>query len=268
VVAQHEIHRVVVAPEVSDSDEILDVIRRVQFLGVRVSVLPRLFEAVGSSVHPDTIDGLTLLGVPRSGLTRSSEIVKRGTDLVGAIVGGVLLLPLLLMIALAIKLTTPGPILFRQRRVGRQGRQFDVFKFRTMCEDAESLKPQLAGLNEAADGLFKIADDPRVTSVGRVLRRTCLDELPQLLNVIRGEMALVGPRPLVPEEDSRISGWERNRLLLRPGMTGHWQIFGSSRIPIREMVKIDYLYGANWSPWLDAKILLRTVIYALRRAGV
>jgi lipopolysaccharide/colanic/teichoic acid biosynthesis glycosyltransferase len=104
--------------------------------------------------------------------------------------------------------------------------------------------------------------------VGRFLRQSCLDELPQLINVLRGEMSLVGPRPLVPEEDRRIEGWQRTRLQLKPGMTGHWQIFGSSRIPMREMVKIDYLYGANWSLWLDTKILLRTVPYVLRRAGL
>lgn len=268
VLVDHEIHRVVVSPDVSDSDEVLEIIRRVQLLGVRVSVLPRLFEAVGASGHPDTIDGLTLLGVPKCGLTKSSEIIKRGMDLVGSALGIVLLSPLVVVIAIAIKLDSPGPILFRQRRIGRSGTAFELVKFRTMVDGADALKPDLLEFNEAEDGLFKIAGDPRVTRVGRFLRRTCLDELPQLVNVLQGEMGLVGPRPLVPDEDSRIEGWERNRLVLRPGMTGHWQIFGSSRIPLREMVKIDYLYGANWSPWLDTKILLRTVSYAVRRRGL
>ncbi len=137
-----------------------------------------------------------------------------------------------------------------------------------MYDGADSLKAELAALNEAGEGLFKIADDPRVTKVGRFLRQSCLDELPQLVNVLRGEMSLVGPRPLVPDEDRSTEGWQRDRLLLKPGMTGHWQIFGSSRIPLPEMAKIDYLYGANWSLWLDARILLRTVPYALRRAGI
>jgi exopolysaccharide biosynthesis polyprenyl glycosylphosphotransferase len=268
LIMEHEVHRVVVAPEVSDSEEILDVIRTIKLTGAKVSVLPRLFEVVGSSVEMDDIDGLTLLGIHRYGLTKSSEILKRAMDFAGAGLGLLLLSPLLAVIALAIKVTSPGPVLFRQRRIGRAGAEFDVLKFRTMVEDADALKMGLLDLNEGADGFFKIAEDPRVTPIGRFLRRSSLDELPQLVNVLRGQMSLVGPRPLVPEEDCQIEGWQRNRLRLKPGMTGHWQIFGSSRIPLREMVKIDYLYGANWSLWLDTKILLRTVPYMLRRAGL
>jgi exopolysaccharide biosynthesis polyprenyl glycosylphosphotransferase len=266
VLTEHQIHRVVVAPGLTDSQEILDVIRRVKLYGVKVSVLPRLFEVIGSSVKFDDIHGLTLLGMNRDGLTKSSEILKRSMDVCGAAIGLTLLSPVLLTIAAAIKLTSPGPALFRQRRIGRDGAEFELLKFRTMVDGADNLKPALFELNES-DGFFKIADDPRVTRVGRFLRQTYLDELPQLFNVLRGEMSLVGPRPLVPDEDVRIEGWQRNRLLLKPGMTGHWQIFGASRVPMHEMVKIDYLYGANWSLWLDAKILLRTVPYVVRRSG-
>jgi exopolysaccharide biosynthesis polyprenyl glycosylphosphotransferase len=267
LLVEYDVHRVVIAPESTDSDEILDVIRRVKQTGVKISVLPRLFEVVGSSVEMDDIDGLTLLGIHRYGLTKSSEVLKRAMDVTGAGLGLVLLSPALLAIATAIKLTSPGPVLFRQRRIGPNG-QFRLLKFRTMVDGADGLKPDLIELNEGADGFFKIAEDPRITRVGRFLRQSCLDELPQLVNVLRGEMSLVGPRPLVPEEDRRIEGWQRTRLQLKPGMTGHWQIFGSSRIPLREMVKIDYLYGANWSMWVDTKILLRTVPYVLRRAGL
>lgn len=268
LIGEHRVDRVVIAPDASDPEEILNIIRRVKALGVRVSVLPRLFEVVESSVALDNLDGLSLLGIHRYGLTKSSETLKRGMDLAGATLGLIVLAPVLLAVGLAIRLTSKGPALFRQPRIGRGGRQFDVFKFRTMVEGAELLQGDLFGLNEAEEGFFKIADDPRLTRVGSWLRRTCFDELPQLLNVARGEMSLVGPRPLVPDEDQRVEGWQRDRQLLKPGMTGHWQIFGSSRIPLREMVKIDYLYGANWSLWLDAKILLRTVPYMVRRHGL
>ena len=137
---------------------------------------------------------------------------------------------------------------------------------RSSNTDAEALKDDLRARNEA-DGLFKITEDPRITRVGRLLRRTSLDELPQLLNVLRGDMSLVGPRPLVLDEDAMIEGWQRRRLAVKPGITGLWQIFGSFRIPMREMVKIDYLYGANWSLWLDVKIMFRTVPYVLGMRG-
>ncbi len=172
------------------------------------------------------------------------------------------------MIAVAIKLDSGGPVLFRQRRMGRDDVPFEMFKFRTMVDDAEAQKSALKGRNEANGGLFKIKDDPRITRVGGRLRRYSLDELPQLLNVLRGDMALVGPRPLVLDEDSMIEGWRRSRLELPPGMTGPWQVFGSARIPLDEMVKIDYLYGANWSLWLDVKTLLRTVPFVVGRRGL
>jgi len=266
-IARNDIHRVVLAPQMTDSEAMLDVIRLVKGAGVKVSVLPRLFEVVGSSVEFDDLNGVTVLGVRHFGLTRSSWIVKRSLDLVGATLGLLVAGPFMLLIALAIRLESRGPALFRQVRVGRDGRRFEICKFRTMVDGADAMKAELRQRNEAS-GLFKIADDPRVTRVGRILRRTSLDELPQLLNVLRGEMSLVGPRPLVVEEDSKVEGWHRRRLHLTPGMTGHWQILGSARIPLHEMVKIDYLYVANWSFWGDVKILLRTVPYMLRRGGM
>jgi lipopolysaccharide/colanic/teichoic acid biosynthesis glycosyltransferase len=141
-----------------------------------------------------------------------------------------------------------------------------MLKFRSMVDGAERIKDALRHRNEA-DGLFKIADDPRITRVGRLLRRTSLDELPQLFNVLRGEMSLVGPRPLVPDEDQHVRGWHRRRLQLMPGMTGPWQVLGSARIPLREMVTIDYLYVANWTLWGDVKILLRTLGAVVTRRG-
>ena len=253
-------------PRTSDSDEILDVIRVVKVLGVKVSVLPDLFEVVGSSVELDDVGGLPLMGLRRRSLTRSSAALKRAMDATVAATAIVLLAPLLALIALAIKVGSRGPVLFRQRRIGQHGDEFDLYKFRTMVDGADGMKAGLEELNEA-EGLFKIRSDPRLTRVGPLLRRTHFDELPQLINVLRGEMSLVGPRPLVPDEDKTIEGWHRLRVQLLPGMTGHWQILGGPRVPLHEMVKIDHLYVANWSLWLDLKILLRTVPHVLARRG-
>jgi exopolysaccharide biosynthesis polyprenyl glycosylphosphotransferase len=268
VIETHEVERVIIAPHSESSEEMLGAIRRIKSHGAKVSVVPRLLDVVGSSVEFDDVDGLTLLGLRGFGLSKSSQMMKRGLDMVGSLTVLALLAPLMTMIAAAIKLTSPGPVFFRQGRVGRDGEVFEMLKFRTMVDGADAHQAKLAEMNEAADGLFKIADDPRVTRVGRFLRRSSLDELPQLLNVMRGEMSLVGPRPLVISEDCNIKGWERQRLNVSPGMTGFWQILGSSRIPRSEMVKLDYLYGANWSLWLDVKILLRTVPHVLARRGL
>ncbi len=263
-----DIHRAILAPRSADAGEMLDLMRTLKAVGVRVSVLPRLLEVVGSSVEFDDLHGVTLMGVRRFELTRSSAALKRGFDLIGASLGLLVAAPLMIAIAIAIKLDSAGPVFFRQLRVGRHGRHFQMLKFRTMVPEAEALKESLRDRNEAQPGLFKIADDPRVTRVGRLLRKSALDELPQLLNIVMGEMALVGPRPLVVEEDLCIEGWHRRRLELMPGMTGPWQILGPSRAPLREMVVLDYLYVANWSLWADVKIMLRTLAYVLRRRGL
>jgi lipopolysaccharide/colanic/teichoic acid biosynthesis glycosyltransferase len=205
--------------------------------------------------------------VRRFGLSRSSLALKRGFDVAGAAVGLIVLGPLMAILALLVRLDSPGPSIYSQTRVGRGGRRFTMLKLRTMVDGADALKPALSELNEA-DGLFKIAADPRVTRVGSWLRRYSLDELPQLLNVLRGEMSLVGPRPLVVDDDARITGLDRRRLYLTPGMTGSWQILGSARVPLSEMIKLDYLYVTGWSLWSDVKILLRTVPYVLARRGM
>jgi exopolysaccharide biosynthesis polyprenyl glycosylphosphotransferase len=263
-----DVHRAIIAPRSVDAGEMLNLVRTLKAVGVRVSVLPRLLEVVGSSVEFDDLHGVTVMGVRRFDLTRSSAAFKRAFDLFGALLGLLAVSPVLLVIATAIKLDSRGPVFFRQLRVGRHGHRFYMLKFRTMVPDAEAMKDSLRDRNEAQEGLFKIADDPRVTRVGRLLRRSALDELPQLLNIVRGEMSLVGPRPLVVDEDQRVAGWHRRRLELMPGMTGPWQILGPSRVPLREMVAIDYLYVANWSLWSDIKILLRTVPHVLGRRGL
>lgn len=260
-------HRILIAPDdtVRGADA-SDVVRFAKATGMRVSLLPGILDAVGSSIVCDDLGGLMLLGVPRFGLSRSSTILKRAFDLLGSSVIIVAAAPAMAVIAALIRLDSPGPILFRQTRIGRDGQPFAIRKFRTMVTDAEAMKADLLVLNEA-EGLFKIAADPRITPVGRWLRRSNLDELPQLINVLRGEMSLVGPRPLVVDEDARIHGLDRGRLALTPGMTGPWQTTGAKRVPLGEMLKMDYLYVATWSLWGDIKIMLRTVPHVARRRG-
>jgi exopolysaccharide biosynthesis polyprenyl glycosylphosphotransferase len=264
-----DVQRAIIAPSGADGVDLLNLVRTLKAVGVRVSVLPRLLEVVGSTVEFDDLHGVTVMGVRRFDLSRSSARVKRLFDSLGAALGLAALSPALAAIALAIKLDSRGPVFFRQTRVGRYGQRFRMFKFRTMVDGADAMKESLRGRNEACGQMFKIAEDPRVTRVGRWLRRSSLDELPQLINVIRGEMSLVGPRPLVIDEDRHVEGWHRRRLELMPGMTGHWQILGGpARVPLKEMVAIDYLYVANWSLWTDLKILLRTVPHVLARRGL
>jgi exopolysaccharide biosynthesis polyprenyl glycosylphosphotransferase len=266
-----DVHRAIIAPgwgADADASETLNLVRTLKAVDVRVSVLPRMLEVVGSAVEFDDLHGVTLLGVRRFDLTRSSAALKRAFDVLGASLGLLAISPLLIAVAILIKLDTRGPVLFSQLRVGRHGRRFHMIKFRTMVPDADAMKDALRDRNEAKEGLFKIAQDPRVTRMGRFLRITALDELPQLFNIVKGEMSLVGPRPLIVEEDERIEGWHRRRLELMPGMTGPWQILGPSRVPLKEMVALDYLYVANWSLWTDVKILLRTVPHVFGRRGL
>jgi exopolysaccharide biosynthesis polyprenyl glycosylphosphotransferase len=267
---QLRLDRIIIAPTTTDAEGVAQLIRIAKAAGVRISVLPRMLEVVGSSVEFDDVDGLTMLAIRPFGLPRSSRVLKRAFDLVVTSLGFLAVSPILALLAVAIKLDSRGPVLFRQVRVGRDGRHFHIFKFRSMVADAEGQKDQLRALNEVGEadgGMFKLTHDPRVTRVGRLLRKTSLDEMPQLLNVLRGEMSLVGPRPLVTEEDEQVLGLDRSRLYLTPGMTGPWQVLGS-RVPMREMIGIDYLYVANWSLWQDVKLLLRTGRHVFRGGNV
>jgi exopolysaccharide biosynthesis polyprenyl glycosylphosphotransferase len=265
-IAERNIHRVIVAQDAS-SDRVLQTVRYFKEYGLKVSVLPSILEVVGSSVEFDEVGGTTLLGVRSFGLSRSSALLKRSFDIAGSLLLLVLGAPLFAVAAVAIKAESSGSVFFRQTRVGRDGSRFTMIKFRTMFAGSDRLRAELAELNET-DGLFKLTNDPRITRVGGFLRRTSLDELPQLINVLRGEMSLVGPRPLVEDEDRRVVGWHRRRLHLTPGMTGAWQIMGDTRVPLREMVTMDYMYIVNWSPWSDIKILIQTAGHVFRRRGL
>jgi lipopolysaccharide/colanic/teichoic acid biosynthesis glycosyltransferase len=191
-------------------------------------------------------------------------------DVVVSAVTLVLLAPLFATIAALIRLGSPGPVFFRQTRMGAGDRTFQIIKFRTMVADADDRKSEFAHLNKHTKTggdprMFKIDKDPRVTRIGRVLRRYSLDELPQFFNVLKGEMSLVGPRPLILDEHQHVHDWAQKRLHLRPGMTGLWQVLGRSEIPFEEMVQLDYKYVTNWSLWNDLSLLLRTIPVVVQR---
>ncbi len=266
VAGEQDLDRVIVASNGVDEAELIDLLRRCRRRGLRVSLLPQIFDLMGPSVEIDDVEGLTLLGLNPPILSRSSRALKRGMDLLGSILCLLLSAPLLLVVAVAIKLDSPGPVFFVQSRVGRGGRKLRLYKFRTMVRDAEAKREELADLSTDPHWL-KLESDPRITRVGQLLRLSSLDELPQLLNVVKGEMSLVGPRPLIESEAELVVDWARARLDLTPGITGLWQVLGRTSIPFEEMVKLDYLYVTNWSLWSDVRLLMRTLPAVLKRRG-
>jgi len=247
--------------------KIMGIVRECERRQVRARIVPDLFQMSLSHVDVDDLGGVPLISVRPVGFERGALVVKRAMDVLGALVGLTLGAPVLALIALAVRLDSPGPVVFRQTRMGVDGKTFNMYKFRSMREGAETELERYRELNEADGPLFKIRDDPRLTRVGRFLRRTSLDELPQLWNVLRGEMSLVGPRPPIPAEVSRYMEWHKRRLEVRPGMTGLWQVSGRSLLSFDEMVLLDIYYIENWSLWLDLKILLRTVPQVLFGSG-
>lgn len=234
---------------------------------VELLVAPGLMEIAGPRLHVRPFVGLPLLQVQQPAFTGVRRVVKSLLDRTAAMVGLLLLMPVFAAVALIIRLDSPGPVLFRQERVGMGGAMFTMFKFRTMVEDAESRKAELSSANEGAGVLFKVRGDPRITRAGAVLRRFSIDELPQLVNVIFGSMSLVGPRPPVASEVSRYGRDVHRRLLVQPGFTGLWQVSGRSDLDWEESVRLDLRYVENWSLTLDAMILWKTMLVVLRRRG-
>jgi exopolysaccharide biosynthesis polyprenyl glycosylphosphotransferase len=259
-----DVDRVIVAFPSEGHESTLEILRTLRDFDVQIDIVPRMFEIVGTNVGVHTVEGLPLVGLPPLRLSHSSKLLKRAIDIAFALTGLVCLSPLLLAIAIWIKLDSRGPVLFRQQRIGSGDNPFGIFKFRTMSVDAERRKAELVHLNmHATNGsdprMFKVPDDPRVTDAGCFLRRYSLDELPQLLNVLIGDMSLVGPRPLIEDEDLHVEDWARKRLDLKPGMTGLWQVLGASDIPFDEMTKLDYLYVTNWSLGGDLQLVFKTL---------
>jgi exopolysaccharide biosynthesis polyprenyl glycosylphosphotransferase len=234
--------------------------------GIDLVVAPQLTDIAGPRVHIRPVEGLPLLHVEEPKLSGIAWLFKNLMDRLMAAVLLVVCLPLFVVVALFIWLSDRGPVFFKQVRVGREGKTFEVVKFRTMYVDAEERLAHLVDLNESDGLLFKIRNDPRITEIGRLLRKTSIDELPQLLNVLRGQMSLVGPRPL-PADDGDFLGDVRRRLLVRPGITGLWQVSGRSELSWDDAVRLDLYYVDNWSLAFDLVILWRTVGVVFRRKG-
>ncbi len=268
VVEEMEIDWVILTFSRGTYDETLDLVRAVRRPDVHLSIVPSFYELFASNATIEDIEGLPVVSLPPMRFSRSVVVLKRAVDLVAAVAGLILLAPLFALVALAIKLDSRGPVFFRQRRWGRGGREFRIVKFRTMVDGADAMKEGVEEQNDLAGGpLFKIREDPRITRTGGWLRRTSLDELPQLWNVLRGEMSLVGPRPFVVDEAMQITGWAGRRVETTPGITGLWQVLGRTDLPFEEMVKLDYIYVTNWSLWWDIKILFQTIPAILARRG-
>jgi exopolysaccharide biosynthesis polyprenyl glycosylphosphotransferase len=268
VVDEFEIDRVLLASSIASHEEMLDLVRTVRRPDVHVSIVPRYFEIFTSHATLDDIEGMPVVTLPPMRLGRSSRLLKRSFDVVVSGVALLLISPVLAAIAVAVRLDSPGPAVYRQPRRGRMGCTFRIAKFRTMAIGAETQRSEVLHMNEVDGPLFKIkGKDPRVTRVGAFLRRTSLDELPQLWNVLKGEMSLVGPRPFVVYEADQITGWASRRLDMTPGITGLWQVLGRNDLPFEEMTKLDYLYVTNWSLWWDLKILCQTIPVVLGKRG-
>jgi exopolysaccharide biosynthesis polyprenyl glycosylphosphotransferase len=235
--------------------------------GVRTRVAVDFFPHVNSTVSLDRFGSTPLLTFSAAPYDEIRLLVKRLTDVAIAAAGLVVLAPFMAAVALLVRLTSPGPAIFRQVRCGLNGRRFVFYKFRSMCENAERMQADIAHLNARDGVVFKIPDDPRLTPVGRYLRKFSIDEWPQLWNVLRGDMSLVGPRPAIPSEVERYKSWHRRRLRMRPGLTCLWAISGRDAVDFETWMRMDMQYIDNWSLALDWKILLRTIPRVLTGRG-
>jgi exopolysaccharide biosynthesis polyprenyl glycosylphosphotransferase len=268
VLQQHpNLHTVFIALPGEMHQQILDLLRLCQRRGVRAQVVPDLLQLSLNRVEFNNMAGIPMLGVRKVSLSQTSLLLKRLLDLTIVILGGIPALLIMGLIALAIKLDSPGPVIYSGMRVGPNGRLFRMYKFRSMVDGADAQKEQLTHLNEADGPIFKMKDDPRLTRVGRFIRRTSLDELPQLYNVLLGNMSLVGPRPPLPEEVACYKPWHRQRLAVIGGITGLWQVSGRSDLSFDELCLLDIYYIENWSLMLDIRILLQTIPHSLFGRG-
>lgn len=267
IVSRHHVDEVIIALPPTEHERMTTIMEQCREYDIEFKLVPDLYEMALDKVNIHEVAGMPLIGLKPAQISGWNFMVKRAMDLA---VSGVVLIGfswLFLLISLAIKLDSEGPVFFRQERVGRDGRRFMCYKFRTMFQDAETRKLQLQQAYGRDALLFKLKDDPRRTRVGRFLRRSSLDELPQFFNIALGEMSVVGPRPAVPPEVAMYEDWHYDRLLVPPGLTGLWQVSGRSNLSFDEMVRLDLYYAEHWSPWMDIKTIIRTVPAILTARG-
>jgi len=258
---------VFVASSAVANQDMTPIAKAVRLSGVEVRITANLHDVLASRLSVQPLGGITALSLRPVRLSGTQVVAKFTFDILGASLLLIVLSPLLVVTALAVKLTSPGPIMFRQQRVGLRGRPFTMLKFRTMVVGADLLVDDLRARHGVEDVMFKLREDPRVTTVGRFLRRFSIDELPQLLNVVKGDMSLVGPRPPLPEEVTRYEDWQFDRLEVPPGITGLWQVSGRADLPFDDAVRLDLFYIENWSLTYDLFILAKTVPVLLTARG-
>lgn len=267
VIRSMQVDEVIIALPADLHQQSIRSVRLCEHLGTSFKLVPDLYELSISRIDMEAIEGIPLLGIRQVSINSLQRFVTRTVDIVLSILILALGLPFWLCIALAIRLNSPGEVIYRQTRIGQNGRPFKAYKFRSMYKDAENVLPDLLIYNEAQGPLFKMRSDPRITPVGKFLRRSSFDEIPQLINVIQGEMSLVGPRPPLPHEVAQYEEWQKGRLAIKPGMTGLWQVRGRSDISFDEGVLMDLYYIENWSLRLYFQILLRTIPAVVRSRG-
>ena len=267
IVRESAIELVIIALPFWQHHRLPEMVRICRAARIDFRVVPDLFELSYDRVNVASLSGIPLIGLKELSLKGGNLVLKRAIDLTLIVLSAPVVLPLAGLLALLIKLDSPGPAIFKQIRIGKGGEPFTTYKFRTMVADAEQRKAELAQLNEADGPIFKIRNDPRQTRIGRFLRRSSLDELPQLWNILRNEMSLVGPRPQLPEEVAHYDEWHNRRMEVNPGLTGLWQVLGRSDTSFDDMVRLDIYYAENWSPLMDLRILLETIPAVLSGKG-